>query len=464
MRTVITAGAAVVVGLAALGAWQVAARRDRAAAPSSGKPEAQWGGKARNEEYRSAGYGWSIEQDTTAAVRQALSTAMEGQIRPVQIVLAAYTSQHSPERVAEAIRAGVGPDTAIRGSSSDYGIVTPDGYHCSPRGVVGVLVLGVKGMAVGVGSSDLDEAGSPEACGVQALERAKAAAGLTDPHANPSMVLMCPTYDGVEEKYVEAITNAVGGSVPILGGTCGGSSLRGSADCSAIANGKIVRKGLVVAVFRSGEPFAWAFAGGFDRTEKSGVVTASSGREILEIDGRPALDVYDEWAGGRMAEAIKAGMDLNKLAALYPMCRTVGHGEESRNLFVHAWPPADGLTTRRLVSSASLWKGDVVHFSEGSWNILLNRIGLLPQIALEDNQDMRMAGGLLICCEGVLKNIPESQRNQIAQLVNRRLGGAPWLGWFTWGEQGNFKGIGNFHGNLLSSLTLFPDDNRQEKK
>jgi hypothetical protein len=32
----------------------------------------------------------------------------------------------------------------------------------------------------------------------------------------------------------------------------------------------------------------------------------------------------------------------------------------------------------------------------------------------------------------------------------------PWMGMFTWGEQGRFEGIGNAHGNLLTSFTLFP--------
>jgi hypothetical protein len=44
----------------------------------------------------------------------------------------------------------------------------------------------------------------------------------------------------------------------------------------------------------------------------------------------------------------------------------------------------------------------------------------------------------------------------MAHLVGRHMGGAPWVGVFTWGEQGNVPGLGNFHGNLQASVTLFP--------
>jgi hypothetical protein len=147
---------------------------------------------------------------------------------------------------------------------------------------------------------------------------------------------------------------------------------------------------------------------------------------------------------------------MNTFAALYPLCKTLTSGTATHNLFVHAWPPEDGAATKRLVTSANLWKGERVFFSEGSWNILLNRLGALPRLAREEAPDVHPAAALLICCEAVLKNIPPGQRDQMAFLVSKSLGDVPWIGVFTWGEQGNFRGVGNYHGNLLTSVVLLP--------
>jgi hypothetical protein len=186
------------------------------------------------------------------------------------------------------------------------------------------------------------------------------------------------------------------------------------------------------------------------------VITSVKDRLIQEIDGRPAIDVVDEWSGGRVKEAMRAGKNMNPFMALFPLCRTMTENGKSYNLFTHAWPPDNAPTTKHLQASATLSKGDLVFFSEGSWNVLINRIGMLPQEARESRPNMRAAGALFICCEGVFNNIPPEERGQIAFLLNRSLGDIPWLGMATWGEQGNFPGVGNYHGNLLTSITLFP--------
>ena len=36
------------------------------------------------------------------------------------------------------------------------------------------------------------------------------------------------------------------------------------------------------------------------------------------------------------------------------------------------------------------------------------------------------------------------------------VGDRPWLGVFTWGEQGNIPNVGNLHSNLSAGMVLFP--------
>lgn len=460
-RVALAVSVAVLLGAAVF----LVVRRDRVPTPVLGGPALpQSGGRFRGSSDDFAACGWSVHPDTGTAIEQALAAGGVASLE-ADITFVFYTSQHKPESVLEALRSARGAAPKVCGWSSDYGIVAPDGYHASAHGVVGLLSMRLPGSTVGTGGASLDEADSPAACAKLALRRAIENAGTKPPNAPLAMIIMSTTYDGHEETYLQALSAETGGAVPIIGGSAGGTAEHGSRDCSVIAGGRAIRNGLVLSVFYSPRPSGWAFRGGFDRTGKSGVITASEGRVIREIDGRPALDVYDEWSGGRIREAMQAGKDMNTFAALYPLCRTIKAGAVTYNLFVHAWPPADGAKSKRLVSSANLWKGDVVHFAEGSWNILINRIGVLPQQAKEGRQDMAVSAGLLVCCEAVLKNIPLDQRDQIATLINRTMGDTPWTGMFTWGEQGNFAGVGNYHGNLLTSFSLFPQstDNATRK-
>lgn len=451
-RGALIALAAILAGATVL----VLARWDRAPPRVLAGPELpQSGGRFRGSSSEFGACGWSVHPDTRTAVQEALKASGVIALEP-DVTFVFYTTHHKSESVVESLRNTQGAGSRICGWSSDYGIVAPDGYHASEHGVIGLLCLRLPGMKVGTGSASLDEAGSADACAKLALRRAIVNAGSPTPSGHPSMIIMSATYDGQEENYLQALSAETGGASPILGGTAGGTAEHGTGDCFVVEGDRTIRKGLVLCVFYSPQPFAWAFRGGFDRTGTSGTITSSDGRVIKEIDGRPALDVYDEWSGGRIGQAMREGKDMNTFLALYPLCRTIGAGTTAHNLFVHTWPSSDAASSKHLVSSANLWKGDVVHFAEGSWNILLNRIGVLPQQAKEGKSDMAVSAGLLVCCEGVLKSIPLEQRGQMATLINRTMGDVPWIGMFTWGEQGNFVGVGNYHGNLLTSFTLFP--------
>ncbi|OPX24737.1 MAG: hypothetical protein B1H04_01525 [Planctomycetales bacterium 4484_123] len=415
------------------------------------------GGRFRTCGQGFAGYGWSVRPGTLKALTDALKPMQQAPAEP-DITFVFYSAGHNPEAVAKALRRLPGGSRRMCGWSSDRGVIAPDGYHASPDGVVGVLSFRLPGLRAGVGSAEFDETDSPGSSAALALRRAIQDAGMQPGDSQPRMIVMSTTYHGYEELVLKALDAETGGAVPIMGGTAAGNPAKGLPQGAVIANGKALRKGLVISVFYSGRPFRWAFRGGFIRTSKSGLVTAveAKGRVIREIDGRPALDVYDEWSGGRVAEAIRAGIDMNTFTGLYPLCRMLGSGNAAHNLFVHVWPAPDAAVSRSLVASARVAEGDEVYFSEGSWNILLNHIGALARDAKADRAEVPLGAALFICCEAVLKNIPAQQRNQISYLLNKSLGDAPWIGPFTWGEQGNFPGVGNYHGNVLTSVTLFP--------
>ena len=110
-----------------------------------------------------------------------------------------------------------------------------------------------------------------------------------------------------------------------------------------------------------------------------------------------------------------------------------------------------------MVTSTEIKEGDEIHLSHGTWERLLNRVGNLPVKA-------RIQGGLApektavlgigFVCAGVMRVIPEAEREKMPLLINYANNEAPFIAPFSWGEQGYFPGVGYKHGNLLTSFLV----------
>jgi hypothetical protein len=271
----------------------------------------------------------------------------------------------------------------------------------------------------------------------------------------PALILLSVNFPN-EEQVLAALAEEAGPGVTLIGGTAAGSideiSRKKMSNWSMIANQKQIQKGLAVAVFYSSQGVASSYGGGYRRTSISGVITKCDSRLILEIDGRPAFDVYNEWLGGQVTEAAKRGENVVNFCSLYPICNTLG----SHNQFIRVWPSDDPKAPGSLRTGSGVHKGDNVYLSEGNWNILLNHFATIPQKARESRPDLRALAGLFIYCGGAMECIPKDQRAQMAALVGQSMNDIPWMGVFSWGEQGSVPGIGNVHSNLSSCTVLFP--------
>jgi hypothetical protein len=225
-----------------------------------------------------------------------------------------------------------------------------------------------------------------------------------------------------------------------------------------IVNDKVTAQGTSVAVFYSPKPFGHAYGGGFTRgSGKGGVITGAENRLIKTIDNRPAAEVYDEWLGGRLSDAKKAGRDVKALTGFYPLVRTLnGPGGVTTDQFTQAWPSYEPSEQGSLVTAASVAVGERLYTSEGTWNILLNRFAAMPRQAKASVKNITPVGGLFLYCGGALETIPRDNRGNMGYLVGKSMGDLPWIGVFSWGEQTNVEHIGNLQGNLSSVTLLFP--------
>ena len=179
---------------------------------------------------------------------------------------------------------------------------------------------------------------------------------------------------------------------------------------------------------------------------------------IRTIDNRPALDVYDEWVGGRLKEAMARGENMLQWCALHPFTRNVERNGVVQTQTLHPHPNPDQKNEPgSILVGVDTQVGDRLNLGEGSWNILLNRFARLPRQAKNSAGSIDPIAGLFFYCGGALETIPRDNRANMGYLVSQSMGSElPWIGVFSWGEQGHIPGIGNLHGNEMASTLLFP--------
>jgi len=426
---------------------------DQPPAAAPGAP-ADSGGRVRICVGDTTGYGWSTNADTRTAIQRAAAHAVDPSGPAPDLTMVFYNPQHDPETIVDRLRHSGRAMGKVIGETSHEGILSPDGYHYSPSGVVGLIAMRNSKLTVGVGGASFDES-TPREAAKLALRRAIADAGVTEVTRRPRMIILHVTLPH-EEEVLAALAEESGPEVPLIGGTAAGTvdglSRKKVSNWSIIVNDMVIRSGVGIAVMYSDAEIAWSFGGGFRRTSLSGVITKAQGRLIHEIDGRPAEEVYDQWLGGRVREARELGKNLAAFCSFYPLCRTSG----ANNQFIRAWPADDPKAPGALRTGSSLGTGDEVFLSEGNWNLLLNHFASVPSKARDSVPDFTANSGLFIYCGGALACIPDAERPFMSTLVNKSMGDLPWIGVFTWGEQGHIPSVGNLHSNLTAGTVLFP--------
>ena len=413
------------------------------------------------------GTGWSTSEYPETAVREAVDMALGDNRQRNPDLAVIYASAGSDMMgILNAAKRILGESTKIFGGTSDSrAVMTDKGFvRVSQRGYAEGAIEGSKGLAImtvtskditcGVGSAGLSEFASVQEMSAAAVLSAIKSAGKTEGQ-KPAVVLLTSTI-GIEEEVIEGVEQVVGRDTLLLGGTVGGP------DIAVFGEDAIHKKGVCLAVIYTDLPLGWTFEGGFDVTDKhSGIVTKVDGQDIVEIDNKPALDVYDQWLGGEIEELHNQARKpdaVRDLLTLHPLYRRYA-SDKGQNyfLFSHPWPKDDKMQDRCISTSTKIKPGERIYLSHGTWETLVNRIGNLPRNAkIYGGTDAaaKPLFGLGFICGGVLGAIPESEREKLAILINYSNSSAPFIACFTWGEQGHFPGVGNKHGNLLTSFLV----------
>lgn len=390
-----------------------------------------------------------------------IATAQSAEPKTTQAIADAYASLttklgghpdwllvHSAVRHdADALRAALARVGARRfhASSSCLGVMTETGVDV--QGGLGLFGLRDAEGNYGVGMAPLGT--DPAAAARRALQQA--IIGAEREGEVPALIWLSAA-PGHEEACIRGLESLVGQGVPIVGGSAADDAVAGGWYLACDAGSE--REGvLVTALYTTGGVYT-AFHGGYAPTLSTGRVTQAEGRTIHAIDGKPAALVYDAWTGGTITDALAEGGTVLANTTLFPIGRRVGASE---GVAYHRLAHPESVTPAgSLRLFADFDEGDELVLMQGTREALRQRAGRVAAdaLALARRDPDAIAGALVIFCAGCMLTVRD-ELDEVVASIRASLGEVPFLGGFTFGEQGCFVGGENRHGNLMISVTLF---------
>lgn len=337
---------------------------------------------------------------------------------------------------------GVFPAGALHGGTSCLGIMGQGGVDIGGAGI-GAFAIWDKDGSYGTASADLgmDAEAAARGAVLAALARARR------PGEMPDMVWLTVA-PGREEQVLAGLRSVVGSETLIVGGSSADNDVSGG--WAQFGPDHVRRDGVVVSVLFPSRPTASVYQSGYVPTGANGLVTAVAGRRLVAIDGRPAAAVLNEWSGGVVPLAGDAPRSILADATLWPLGRVTRHlAGVPFHLLAH---PATAHPDGSVDLFADVAEGDRLWQMQGSADSLVARAGRVAALARE-NVGGTVSGALVVYCGGCMLAVRD-RMDEVAAGIVAALGDVPWIGVFTFGEQGVPSGDAVRHGNLMISCSV----------
>lgn len=372
------------------------------------------------------------------------------------LVIVFYDCNHDADAIYAFVRDQF-PAAALLGGSSCSGAMSQSGL--GGAGSIGLLLIEDPDGDYGTAAIRIEGSGADAAEKAlhAALERANCAGELPE-------LLWIYQAPGQEEAVIEGLRRVVGDRCPIIGGSAADNDVTGK--WTQIGPDGVLTDGIVIGALFSSGGIGFAFQGGYEPSGESGIVTRigydcagetgivtqARGRQIISINGRPAAEVYNEWTGGAIADKLSGGSILTD-TTMYPVGIDAGKIEGITNyLLIH---PDKVLPNGALSTFADVEEGAQLFSMRGNKSRLVERAGKVAASAAAHipGGAGNLAGGLVVYCAGCMLAVGD-EMPEVAQAVTDSFEGMPFLGCFTFGEQGAMLDK-NTHGNLMISAIAF---------
>ncbi|HWT24853.1 MAG TPA: FIST N-terminal domain-containing protein [Solirubrobacteraceae bacterium] len=349
------------------------------------------------------------------AVGDAIASAVDTIDAPPALVLL-FPDDSMPALSVLARAASAAPGAAVAGMTSD-GLITREGVRSAG---CGVAVFGPE-LAVGVGVAH-DASDDVYAAGRAAAQAAVGDVDLRPGHA--VLLLFVDPRSGDEAAAIDGAYSVVGGRIPLAGGGANGP------DPCVLAGDTVSRDAVVAIALASPEPVAVGIAHGCRPRSSPAIATRTEGRAVLELNGRPAEEVYLEGLG-------RSGPPLDddtfeSLAVLHPLGQPELRGL-LRLRHVRGRAEGGGLACATAIpANAAVWFTEqtvqtIVESAAGAVGTTLDLLPTAPRAAL------------VFDCAARKRALGARASEEVDALLEA-FGGAPVTGLYTRGEVGRTRG------------------------
>ena len=377
---------------------------------------------------------WSTEKDSYNAGKNTAKEAVKDLMQTKVAFL--YTSaDNNVEEVLKGAKEELGTAPII-GCTSSSGIIVPDGYISSENGFVGILSIGDPDTVVGVAGSKKEK--TARETGRNVAKEAMQKAGLD---FAPEYFYMVAS-PGEEEEYLKGIEDVIG-RVPFFGGSAADNTVEGK--WSIYTSEKIFSEGVAVAFFYTNKKMANVYTGAYHETTNVGVITKLNGkRNLVEIDGVPALKKYATWTGKRLKD-IEGGNLL-----LATVTKPLGVKDRLGDLVAIRHPMAGNSDLSMNIGNDLAENTAVIQMEASVDELIKSTSDTMKEInkKLEGN----VGAYLLVHCGGRKLGIGD-RIDEVAKALKKEAKGVPFMTIFTFGEYGSVDHGANTCGGLMLSFT-----------
>lgn len=378
--------------------------------------------------------GRSATEDSRSAGAEAARAAHDGP--DAKLVLVFVGISHDLPAVLAGIQE-VFPGVPLVGCST-HGEISPAGPG---DGSVVVTAIGGVGFAVTTAVAE-HVTGRQREAGTEVADAVAAETGL------PYTALLVLT-DGLlpdQEEILRGVYGVVGASVPLFGGAAGdGWQFE---QTYQLHGDQVLTDAVVLASISSEAPLAVSVQHGWTRTGEPIVVGRCADGRVYTLDDEPAMDVYLDRLGAP-PEAYTDATAFSRFALPRPVGILRRSGQVVRNLSTQV-----DLEQRSLGGGGQIPSGALAWVMEGNEESILAAATSGCAEAIAGLDGAPLLGMLTFSCAATRAVLGDDGIAREGDRLLEMAGGAPFAGFYTYGEIARIRGIDGFHNQTLVVLAL----------
>jgi hypothetical protein len=365
--------------------------------------------------------------DPRAAAAQLVEQARAGLDGKPNLAILFSTTDYDTEALVTGVQQHLG-DVPIWGGSSSTGVFADNQWITGDKGAAALMLIANRPAGAGVARVEDD----PVAAGKAATQAAVKQAG------GKASALLTLSFMGPEEKILVGAAQAAPG-VPVVGGSASDHKPEGK--FQQFGNGHAHMGAIAIAAI--GGEIGFAFAHGYKLTGHTAVITKASGRKLIELDHRPAMDVYAGWTQQKKADI--GGAAILTFSVFHPLLLR----KNGNTLSIH---PVGGNDDGSIDTGVALVEGKTIELGEGTSDAM---IAYVEQVVRNAAQGVKKPSAVILShCGGRAIGLGD-RISEVAGQVGKAVGDVPWIGYLAFGEQGCLVPDEASHANLsLSALVL----------